>query len=265
MAAAFPDFAMAAYVIARHQTSIGNLAAAEEWLDRTLGLAPLPHAITSKAQFMLEVHGDVDGMKHWLERMPDRQRTNARLLNTYAVLATVTGETAPARHLLASIADTWLADGTYLFPKALRVGELDQIDGKADVARLQFEAALKEVRNKLAADPTDLRPVRAELWVQLGLGQRDEARAALRINLQLRPTPYRWTMNLTWWTSALRACLLLDERAQALALLKEACVEPQGRLLLRNLFRVDPKMAPFRDDPEIGALLAEPPAKDATK
>ena len=34
------------------------------------------------------------------------------------------------------------------------------------------------------------------------------------------------------------------------------------RLLLRNLFHVDPKMAPFRDDPEIAALLAEP--KNAT-
>jgi len=44
----------------------------------------------------------------------------------------------------------------------------------------------------------------------------------------------------------LRACLLLGERSQALALLKEACAEPPGRLLLRNLFRVDPKMAPFR-------------------
>ena len=114
------------------------------------------------------------------------------------------------------------------------------------------------MRSKLAADPTDLRPARAELWVQLGLGHRDDARAALRLNLQTRPTPYRWNTKFVWWTGALRGCLLLDERAQALALLKEACAESTGRLLLRNLFRVDPKMAPFRDDPEITALLAEP-------
>jgi len=258
MAALFPDYPMVGYIIASHYTSIGNFAAAEEWLDKCLALAPVPYAITSKAQFMLEVHGDVKGMKRWLERMPERQRTYAGLLNAYSVLATVTGQTAPTRRLLNSTADTWLADGTYIFPKALLVGELDQLDGNNDVARLEFEAALKEVRSKLAADPTDLRPVRAELWIQLGLGHRDEARAALRVNLQRRPTPYRWTMNLRWWTSALRACLLLDQRAQALALLKEACAEPPGRQLLRSLFRVDPKMAPFRNDPEITALLADP-------
>ena len=263
MAALFPDYAMVPYMIASHYTDISNFAAAEEWFDNTLALAPVPSAITSKAKLMLEVHGDIEGMRHWLERMPDRQRTNARMANTYAVLATVTGQTGPARRLLDSIGDTWLADGTYIFPKALLVGELDQIDGNDDIARLQFEAALKEVRSKLAADPTDLRPIRAELWIQLGLGHRDEARAALRVNLQRRPTPYRWNMNFSWWTSALRACLLLDERAQALVLLKEACAEPTGRLLLRNLFRVDPKMAPFRADPEIVALLAEPKKETA--
>ncbi len=258
MAELFPDYPMVGFVIASHYTRLGNFAAAEEWLDKSLSLASVPSAITLKAKLMLEVHGDIEGMKRWLDRMPDRQRTNAGLLNAYVVLATVTGQTAPARRLLASNADTWLADGTYIFPKALLVGELDRLDGNDDVARLQFEAALKEVRSKLAADPTDLRPVRAELWVQLGLGRREEARAALRLNLQTRPTPYRWSMRFAWWTSALRACLLLDERAQALALLKEARAEPQGRLLLRNLFRVDPEMAPFRNDPEITAQLAEP-------
>jgi len=260
MTAAFPEDAMAAYVIAKQQVNRGDLAGAEASLDKTLALAPLPTAIIAKARVMLEVHGDIGGMKRVLDRMPERQRTYARLLNTYAVLAAVTGRTAAARRLIDSITDTWLADGTYLFPKALLVGELDQLDGNDDVARLQFAAALKEVREKLAADPTDLRPVRAELWVQIGLGHREEARAALRINLQRRPKPYHWTMNLTWWTCALRACLLLDERTEALALLKEACAEPVGRLLLRNLFQVDPKMAPFRADPEIQALLAEPVA-----
>ena len=263
MAALFPDYAMAPYVIAGHYTDISNFAAAEEWFDKSLAIAPVPSAITSKAQIMLEVHGDVEGMKRWLERMPDRQRTNAGMANTYAVLATVTGQTGAARRLLESIGDTWLADGSYTFPKALLVGELEQLDGHDDIARLQFEAAQKEVQARLAADPTDLRPMRAEMWVQIGLGHRDEARAALRINLQRRPTPYHWTLNLTWWTGALRACLLLDERAQAITLLNEACVEPTGRLLLRNLFRVDPMMAPFRDDPDIVALLAEPKKETA--
>ena len=258
MVAEFPKYPMIPYLIASHHAATGNLAAAEQWFDRTLALAPVPMAITSKAEFMLEVHGDVDGMKHWLDQMPERQRTNARLLNLYNVQAIVTGQTAAARRLLDSMSETWLADGTYIFPKALLVAQLEQLDGNADVARLQFEAAEKEVQKRQAADLTDLRPQRAELWVQIGLGHRDEARAALRINLQKAPRPYHWNLGMVWWTGAPRACLLLDERTQALALLKEACTEPVGRQLLRNLFRVDPQMAPFRSDPEIIALLGEP-------
>ena len=261
MAALFPKDPLVAYEIAVHHMSAGDLAAAEEGFDQTLKLAPVANAITSKAKFMLEVHGDVPGMKLWLDRMPERQRTNARLANAYAVQALVSGQTDSARRVLDSITDTWLADGTYIFPRAMLLGDLEAIDRHDDLARLSYEAALDEIKRALAADPTDLRPKRAELWVQLALGHREEALAALRVNLQKRPNPYRWNITLTWWTSSLRACLLLGERAEALTQLREACAEAQGRLLLRNLFRVDPKMAPFRDDPEIAALLAEPKAE----
>jgi class 3 adenylate cyclase/tetratricopeptide (TPR) repeat protein len=265
MAALFPHDPLVAYEIATLHVSAGDLAAAEEGFDRTLKLAPVVNAITWKAKFMLEVHGDVEGMKLWLDRVPDRQRTNARLANAYAVEALVTGQTTDARRLLDSITDAWLTDATYIFPRAMLLGDLEAIDGHNDIARLNYEAALDEINRALAADPTDLRPVRAKLWVQLALGHREEALAALRVNLQKRPNPYRWNINLSWWTSSLRACLLLGERADAMTQLREACVEADGRLLLRNLFHVDPKMAPFRADPEIVALLAEPAKKDTVK
>lgn len=258
MAALFPRDPLVVYELATLHLAAGDLAAAEAGFEQTVKLAPVANAITWKAKLMLELHGDVEGMKFWLDRMPERQRTGARLANAYAVQALVTGQTAPARRLLDAVNDTWLADGTYIFPKAMLVGELDAIDGNSDAARINYQAALDEIRRTLAAEPTDLRPWRAELWVQLALGHREEALAALRVNLQRAPHPFHWNLNLTWWTSAPRGCLLLGERAQALALLKEACSEPQGRLLLRNLLQVDPKMAPFRDDPQIVALLAEP-------
>ena len=263
MAALFPKDPLVAYELAVLHLSAGDLVAAEQGFDQTLKLAPVDNAITWKAKIMLEVHGDVGGMTLWLDRMPERQRTNARLANAYAVEALVTGDTAPARRVLESITDTWLTDASYIFPRAMLVGDLDAIDGKDDAARINYQAALDEIRRALAAAPTDLRPRRAELWVELALGHREEALAALRVNLQRAPHPYRWNLNLTWWTSSLRACLLLGERAEGMTQLREACAEPQGRLLLRNLFRVDPKVAPFRDDPEIAALLAEPKKETA--
>lgn len=275
MAAKFPNDPLVVYEIALSRMVAGDLmmphvvasdlAAAEEGFDRTLKLAPVINAITLKAKFMLEVHWNVEGMKRVLEQVPDRQRTNARLINAYAVLALVSGQTAPARRLLDSITETWLTDGTYIFPKAMLVGDLDAIDANDDAARINYQAALDEIRRALTTDPTDLRPHRAALWVELALGHRTEAIAELRINLQRRPNPYRWTINHWWWTSTLRACLLLGERTEAMVQLREACAEPIGRLLLRNLFRVDPKMAPFRADPEITSLLAEPVKKETAK
>jgi hypothetical protein len=163
--------------------------------------------------------------------------------------------TGAARRALEAVGDAWLNDGTYLFPRALLLAELDETDGNTDIARVEYAAALKEVRAMQAADPTDLRPMRAELWAQLGLGDLDGARKALRMNLQRAPRPYRWSIRLTWWTSALRAAPVLGDRSEGLALLKEATATPQGRLLLGNLFKVDPKMAALRADPVIRAML----------
>lgn len=264
MAKMFPDDPLVAYELGVLHLSAGDLAAAEEDFDRSLKLAPVANAITWKAKIMLEVHGDVEGMKRWLDRMPERQRTNARLANAYAVAALVTGQTASARRVLDAITDTWLADESYIFPRAMLLGNLEAIDGHDDLARFNYEAAWDEINRRESADPTDLRPRRAELWVHLGLDHREAARAALRVNLQLARRPYRWNLNLTWWTSAPRAALLLGERTAAVTLLEEACAEPQARSLLRNLFQVDPKMAPFRQDAEIAALL-NPPAAPAQK
>ncbi len=259
---AFPSDPLVRYEIAVHHMHAGDLAAAEAGFDETLKLAPLADAMIAKAKFMLEVHGSVQGMTDWLGRVPERQRTNARLANAYAVEALVTGKVKTAQGVVESITDTWLADGTYIFPKAMLVGDLESIAGHEDLARKSYEAALEELHRMQAADLTDIRPIRGELWVQLALKNREEARAALRLNLQKAPHPYRWHFIMTWWSSSLRACLLLGEREAALTQLKEACAEPQGRLILRNLFHVDPAMAPFRDEPAIVALLAEPAAKE---
>ena len=107
-----------------------------------------------------------------------------------------------------------------------------------------------------SADPTDLRPMRAELWVHVGLGDRDSALRVLRMNLQRAPRPYRWTLSMTWWTSALRAALIMGERDQALSLLREAASTADGRRLLNNLISVDPKMAAVRADREVMDRLA---------
>lgn len=54
----------------------------------------------------------------------------------------------------------------------------------------------------------------------------------------------------------------MGERETALALMREAgASDPEGRATLRSRLATDRRLAPFRDDPEIKALLAEPEGK----
>ena len=256
MISEFPGDAQVAATIAKTYLLAQDIDAAEHWLDKSLALFPLTSVIVHKAQVMLEVHGDVAGMANWLTKVPERQRTNARVLNALVVQALVTGKTQEARRALEAVGDPWLNYGNFLLPRALSMAELDEVDGNADIARVEYSAALKEVRAMQSADPTDLRPMRAELWVHVGLGDRDSALRVLRMNLQRAPRPYRWTLSMTWWTSALRAALIMGERDQALSLLREAASTADGRRLLNNLISVDPKMAAVRADREVMDRLA---------
>jgi hypothetical protein len=75
--------------------------------------------------------------------------------------------------------------------------------------------------------------------------------------------PYHPFPLSNWWFTPIPANLLLGEHDTAMQLMCEAAMTPEGRNLLRACRRLDPRMAPWRDEPEINALLAEPPAAGA--
>ncbi len=258
MAALFPTNVLVRYDLARGAKDRNDLVAFERELDATLAISPLATALVWKSWVMLYVHGDVAGMRAWLDRVPERLRQGTRFASALSTCAGLSGETGPAIDLLNDLPDTWLTDFDFTGPKALLLGDLHTIAGRKDLARLQYEAALAEIKLEKTRSPTELRVRRAEFWTLLGLGLRDEAHAVLRILLDAQTGPYRISMNNSWWSGPIRSCLLLGERDSALALLKEVVAEPAVRLIIRNQFKVDPRMAPFRDDPEIKALLAGP-------
>jgi Flp pilus assembly protein TadD len=111
----------------------------------------------------------------------------------------------------------------------------------------------------------------------------------LRVAVESLRRPYRFGALADWWFTTIPACLLIGDHATALQLMREAVAAGAGqagtrraagdiidayeretgkisspmdnteaRTALRLRFKFDPRMAPFRDDPEIVALLAEP-------
>jgi tetratricopeptide (TPR) repeat protein len=259
MAAQFPRDPLVAYDIARRYKDENDLAQAEKWFDRTIAHeSPPAFAFVWKAWIMLQVHGDLAATKEWLDRVPERQRVNARVVNARYVHALYSGDTGQALRALGEIADDWLTDFDFTGPKALLIGNLHLRNGRADLANVQLEAALALADAEIAKNPTDLFPRRAKMWVLISLGRLEEARAIYPVLLQATRRPYVLNFRTLSWTNTATAALLLGFRADAVTLLREAATDANARLVLRNLFQQDPRLAPWRDDAEIKALLADP-------
>jgi len=261
MAAQFPRDALVSYDIARRYKDENDLVQAEKWFDRTLAHdSPPAFAMVWKSWFMLQVHGDLAASKEWLDRVPERQRANARVANARYVQALYSGDTAHALRALNEVADDWLTDFDFTGPKALLLGNLYLRSGRNDLAKLQLESALALTNAEIEKNPTDLYPRRAKMWVLISLGRLDEARAIYPMLLQATRRPYVLNFRNLSWTNNVVSALLLGYRDDALALLGEAASDPNSRLVLRNFLQQDPRLAAWRNDPAIAALVAEPDA-----
>ncbi len=262
MAAQFPRDPLVSYDIARRFKDSNDLIEMEAWFDRTLEREPdVAFALIWKAWLAAWAHGDLAAMKQFIDRVPERQRNNTRVINARYVHALLSGDTREALRALNELADDWLTDFELSVPKTLLAGNLALLDGRKDLARVQFEAALATVGSELERNQNDARPLRAKLWTLIGLGRLEEARAIQRVHLQSLNRPYRTNITRVNWANPIISCLLLDLRADALSLIRDSSGDANCRRILRNLFKLDPRLAPWREDPEITALLAEPVAR----
>ena len=258
----FPADPLARYDLSIRYRNLGRWADFERETDATLALAPVANTIVWKARAMLGLHGDLPGMKTWLDKVPSRVSGQERTVFSRFLYAALSGDYDYGFTALRSYTEPWFLDlAEYGGPAALLQATLLDLQGKTALARVQYEAALVEVQRQKLAMPADLWVRRAEIWVMRGLGRLDEARALNRAFVEIIPRPIVLSPVVGWFFGSTPSSLLLEDRSLALTLLREGANGPFGREALRVHFRTDPRMKPFRDDPEIAALLAEPDAK----
>ena len=256
----FPHDPLTFYNMALICRTTGDLTLMEQALDQCIALAPVGSAMIWKGWLAAWQHGDLAGYKTWLDRIPGSFRVNDRTVYMSYVYACLSGDTAYGFKAVNGLAGTWLRDFYFIGPRALLLGDLYAREAKSDLAREQYEQALAEITRWQAANPGDYSSRPAQIWTLLGLGRVDEAKKLNQLWLGPLPRPYR-SIYTIWWHGVVPAQLLLGERANALALIRESAVTPAVRAQMRVALRIDPRMAPFRADPEIQALLAEPDAK----
>lgn len=255
----FPGDVLSHYDLARTYKDQGRYEEFDRELDATLTIASLPNAIVWKARLQFGLHNDFAGMKTWLDRVPERVRGTERAVFSYFLYGGFGGDPESGLEALRGFPQKWFTDFEYAGPTALLNASLLELQGKTELARQQYEAALAEIQRMRATDPGRIGLNSVEFWTLLGLGRHADARASHRRMIEGLRRPYAQYPVNGWWFSAIPGSLLLGERATALTLLRESLENlPESRAAFRLRFQIDPRMAPFRTDPEITALLAEP-------
>jgi hypothetical protein len=139
----------------------------------------------------------------------------------------------------------------------LLASELYLQQGKTELARLRFTDALAELGRHKPDFRRGFSTFWLEPWLLMRLGRIEEARARNQMFAAETERPFRLYLGTSRWFNPIAGYLLLNDRAQALVLMREALGFQHGAKLMRNALRLDPRMAPFRDDSEIAARLID--------
>jgi tetratricopeptide (TPR) repeat protein len=255
----FPRDALLHYDLSILHRNRGDWENFERELDATLALAPIANAINWKSRAAL-LRGNLAEMRQWLDQVPSRTRTEERTVISSIIYATLSGDYDYGLAALRAFAEPWFFDAFYYSgPASLPQAMLLEQQGKTGQARLQYQEAMAALARHRQEAPSDQTTHLAEIWTLRGLARLDEARALHRTTLETLQRPYRVSGLAVWWIDVIPRCLMLGDRATAVQLIREAAGEQEGRRTIVHRMRADARMAPFRDDPEIAALLAEPP------
>ena len=261
MADRFPQDALVQYEASRHFRDAAQLELTEHYLDLAIKLGPVANAQIAKAELALAARGDPSGLKALPGILPDHYLGTDRVVFAQFVYGLVTKQYDLALDALRPLPEPWMIDFDYTGPTSLLAGEVLLLQNKPELARMKFEEAQAEMGRHRAEATRNFSTIWLNAWILMRLGRTEEARARNALVFPELSRPFRIYLGTNWWFSPIPGSLLMSERPQALALIREAIDFQYGRQIIRHALDYDPRMAPFRDDEEIAALLAAPAEK----
>ena len=232
---------------------------AERALRESIAAEPSSNSVTGLAMVLLTAKGDAAAAVRVLAEVPAANRSEHRAVWMTAFVQLAAREPDAALVTLGRLSVDFVQDNWFAGPTAYWVGRAHAQAGRAEAARIAFEAGLAVMDTKLksaAGDPA-LHVARGELLARLG--RTDEALQAARTATELAGG----REEMFWFLSPGRIYAVLGRTAEALPLL-ENLTAPVARSvpwpLTPALLRLDPLWDKLRDDPRFQALCAEPRA-----
>jgi serine/threonine-protein kinase len=140
-------------------------------------------------------------------------------------------------------------------PISLFLGSIHRLAGDGDLARESFEAARRELEQKVAQDPEDFR-LRSSLGIAYaGLGRREDAVRQARLACELMPASKDAFRTVMPAYDLAKVYTMVGMTSEAIAALDDL-LERSGLFSVHDL-RLNPTWDPQRTDPRFQVLLTK--------
>jgi tetratricopeptide (TPR) repeat protein len=234
---------------------VGRTAEAEAVMRDLLAQRPFSSAWLIGMWYAIILHGDLDGARDLLARIPPAVLREDRGCYFAFQLHYLRGETDAALGRLRAVPRDWLNDNWYRGPKAMLAGDALHAAGRTEAAVLQWQEARRLVDERLAAAPTHVGLLALRVRLLAKLGAREEAARQFDVLLQTIGLDLTRARAVPAWVTV--NCVLLGRHDDALRQI-EAGLERARRAVDFTAadLRLHPDWAPMRGRPEFARLIA---------
>jgi TolB-like protein/Tfp pilus assembly protein PilF len=253
---------LALYNLSQAYWFAGRVAEAEAMIEASLAQRVFTGALLMNVWYKAAIRGDISQARGLIERVNPAELLEDRAAYFAYVTETFGRNPDKAIARLQAVPRDWLEDSWYRGPKGLLVGNAHQFAGRPEAARIEWEAALKLVEQRLAERPKHTRLLSARVQLLAHLGRRDEAEQRLPALRQIAGMD----SSGAWFgmQSLTDSFIALGRKSEAIREIRSVIANSPrwfGAYGSTQL-RLDPAYDPLRGEPAFAALVAEVEARE---
>jgi tetratricopeptide (TPR) repeat protein len=177
-----PKYAAAAWLeVAQLASEMDDSPGFDAALDRSIAIQPYPGNIAMKLSELVEWQGDLDSAEALLQKIPGPILQSETMLGAVFEVYYVRREPDKALSFLRRTPREWFGSGDGPVPIRYYIGIAQDMAGRKDIARVEWQQALKLVEQRLSENPTSRHAIALRSRLLVLLGEFAEAEKSLHL------------------------------------------------------------------------------------